>query len=209
MTRHLLLAQSAIRQFGLVVNPDKTEGPAQSLSFLGVQLDSVNTDRVVYSSARGGAHSTATLPPPPASHHKGSCCITDRQALLRSTGSARRPSLHATHVGRPAPVQIQATLDTHPHRPRLPGRPALLGTAASSLERQTAMALITSCPIRLRLRRQPQRGFGFYLESTPTLSNSTVNSTLGLDLGLRPRPRARPRPRSRPGTLRRGPDTSG
>jgi len=41
MTRHLLLAQSAIRQFGLVVNPDKTEGPAQSLSFLGVQLDSV------------------------------------------------------------------------------------------------------------------------------------------------------------------------
>ena len=41
MARHLLLAQSAIRQFGLVVNPDKTEGPAQSLSFLGVQLDSV------------------------------------------------------------------------------------------------------------------------------------------------------------------------
>ena len=42
MARHLLLAQSAIRQFGLVVNPDKTEGPAQSLSFLGVQLDSVD-----------------------------------------------------------------------------------------------------------------------------------------------------------------------
>ena len=42
MARHLLLAQSAIRQFGLVVNPDKTEGPAQSLSFLGVQLDSVS-----------------------------------------------------------------------------------------------------------------------------------------------------------------------
>ena len=41
MTQHLLLAQSAIKQFGLVVNPDKTEGPAQSLSFLGVQLDSV------------------------------------------------------------------------------------------------------------------------------------------------------------------------
>ena len=42
MTRHLLLAQSAIRQFGLVVNPDKTDGPAQSLSFLGIQLDSVS-----------------------------------------------------------------------------------------------------------------------------------------------------------------------
>jgi hypothetical protein len=42
MSRHLHLAQSVIRQFGLVVNPDKTEGPAQVLSFLGVQLDSVN-----------------------------------------------------------------------------------------------------------------------------------------------------------------------
>ena len=42
MARHLSLAQSAIAQFGLVVNPAKTEGPAQSLSFLGIQLDSVN-----------------------------------------------------------------------------------------------------------------------------------------------------------------------
>ena len=41
MARQLRAAQTAIRQFGLVVNPDKTEGPAQSLSFLGVQLDSV------------------------------------------------------------------------------------------------------------------------------------------------------------------------
>jgi hypothetical protein len=42
MSRHLTLAQSTIRQFGLIVNPDKTEGPSQTLSFLGVQLDSVN-----------------------------------------------------------------------------------------------------------------------------------------------------------------------
>jgi hypothetical protein len=109
----------------------------------------------MHSSARGGADSTAALPPPTAGHHKGACCITDRQALLRSTGFARCTTLHATHVGRAAPLQIQATLDTHSHRPRLPGRPALLGTAASSLERQTAMALIASCSIRLRLRRQP------------------------------------------------------
>jgi len=39
--RHLALAQSIFAQFGLVVNPDKTEGPSQCLSFLGVQLDSV------------------------------------------------------------------------------------------------------------------------------------------------------------------------
>ena len=41
MSRDLRLAQSVIRQFGLVINPDKTEGPAQQLFFLGVQLDSV------------------------------------------------------------------------------------------------------------------------------------------------------------------------
>jgi len=42
MARDLRIAQSVIRQFGLVVNTDKTEGPAQQLSFLGVQLDSVH-----------------------------------------------------------------------------------------------------------------------------------------------------------------------
>jgi hypothetical protein len=41
MQEHLLIAHSVISRFGLVVNPDKTEGPSQSLSFLGVQLDSV------------------------------------------------------------------------------------------------------------------------------------------------------------------------
>ena len=34
-------AQRVIRAFGLVVNRDKTEGPAQVISFLGVQLDSI------------------------------------------------------------------------------------------------------------------------------------------------------------------------
>jgi hypothetical protein len=42
MQRDLALAQCIIGQFGLVVNPDKTEGPSQRLSFLGVQLDSVH-----------------------------------------------------------------------------------------------------------------------------------------------------------------------
>jgi Reverse transcriptase (RNA-dependent DNA polymerase) len=37
----LTSAQQIISDFGLVVNPDKTEGPAQQLSFLGIQLDSV------------------------------------------------------------------------------------------------------------------------------------------------------------------------
>jgi hypothetical protein len=40
--RDLTLAHSIISQFGLVVNPEKTEGPSQRLSFLGVLLDSVD-----------------------------------------------------------------------------------------------------------------------------------------------------------------------
>jgi hypothetical protein len=39
--QQLLTAPLIIEAFGLVVNPDKTEGPSQRLSFLGVQLDSV------------------------------------------------------------------------------------------------------------------------------------------------------------------------
>lgn len=41
MSQQLAIAQTVIQQFGLIVNPDKTEGPSQSLSFLGVQIDSV------------------------------------------------------------------------------------------------------------------------------------------------------------------------
>jgi hypothetical protein len=39
--QQLQTAPQIIEAFGLVVNPDKTEGPSQRLSFLGVQLDSV------------------------------------------------------------------------------------------------------------------------------------------------------------------------
>jgi hypothetical protein len=39
--QQLHTAPHVIEAFGLVVNPDKTEGPSQSISFLGVQLDSV------------------------------------------------------------------------------------------------------------------------------------------------------------------------
>jgi hypothetical protein len=38
----LEIAQRVIQSFGLVVNTDKTEGPAQVISFLGVQLDSIH-----------------------------------------------------------------------------------------------------------------------------------------------------------------------
>lgn len=42
MRQQLRTAQRIISLFGLVVNPDKTEGPSQTLSFLGVQLDSIS-----------------------------------------------------------------------------------------------------------------------------------------------------------------------
>jgi hypothetical protein len=41
METAMLTAQQNFSDFGLVVNTDKTEGPAQQLSFLGIQLDSV------------------------------------------------------------------------------------------------------------------------------------------------------------------------
>jgi hypothetical protein len=37
----LLTAQRVISEYGLVVNPDKTEGPAQRITFLGILLDSI------------------------------------------------------------------------------------------------------------------------------------------------------------------------
>ena len=42
MAQCLPRAQQIFSDFGLVVNTDKTEGPAQQLSFLGILLDSVN-----------------------------------------------------------------------------------------------------------------------------------------------------------------------
>jgi hypothetical protein len=42
MARCLLLAQQVFSDFGLVINQEKTDGPAQQLSFLGILLDSVN-----------------------------------------------------------------------------------------------------------------------------------------------------------------------
>ena len=38
---HLARAMATFGRYGLVVNPSKTEGPAQALAFLGVRLDSV------------------------------------------------------------------------------------------------------------------------------------------------------------------------
>ena len=40
--QQLATAINIFQQFGLVVNPEKTEGPVQIITFLGIQLDSIN-----------------------------------------------------------------------------------------------------------------------------------------------------------------------
>lgn len=42
---HLAIAMSTLQQFGLVINSSKTEGPSQQITFLGIQLHSV--DRIL------------------------------------------------------------------------------------------------------------------------------------------------------------------
>jgi hypothetical protein len=42
LQQQLLIAQTEITRFGLVINHDKTEGPDQRITFLGIQLDSVS-----------------------------------------------------------------------------------------------------------------------------------------------------------------------
>ncbi len=41
-SKHLAIAIQVFQDFGLVVNNDKTEGPAQQIQFLGINLDSVS-----------------------------------------------------------------------------------------------------------------------------------------------------------------------
>ena len=157
MTRDLLSAQSVIRQFGLVVNPDKTEGPAQRLSFLGVQLDSI-AQTVSCTPERVEELTTLlrSLLRQRVITRRHTASLIGKLSFAAQVLPGARPfmrrmldTLHQWHV--------QTTLSTRPHRPRLPGRCALLGPAASSLERQTAMARLSSQPIRLRHGRQPQR----------------------------------------------------
>ena len=181
-----------IRQFGLVVNPDKTEGPSPVavLPWRPTRFGPNHRPCRALPAPRGRAHNLVTLSPPTASHHKGACCITDRQALLRSSGAARGSSVYAPHVGRPATVQIQATLDTHPHRPRLPGTTCasghssfITGTADSNgahRERLHSSSPLTPAFVALASTSSPRLRcltVRFDSESTPTLHASTVDST--------------------------------
>ena len=175
MAQHLLLAQSAIRQFGLVVNPDKTEGPAQSLSFLGVQLDSVSQ----------------TVSCTPAR-------VEELTALLRSLLRQRVITRgHAASLIGKLSFAAQVLPGARPFMRRM------LDALHQCKSRRHSTPIRIDPGFRDDLRFWAQqlhhwngrqqwrssraapyvfasdaslRGFGFYLESTPTLSDSTVDS---------------------------------
>ena len=175
MARHLLLAQSAIRQFGLVVNPDKTEGPAQSLSFLGVQLDSVNQ----------------TVSCTPAR-------VEELTALLRSLLRQRvitrghaasligKLSFAAQMLPGARPFMRRMLDALHRCKSRRHSTPIRIDPGFRDDLRFWAQQLhhwngrqqwrsLRAAPF-VFASDASLRGFGFYLESAPTLSNSTVDS---------------------------------
>ena len=175
MTRDLLLAQSVIRQFGLVVNPDKTEGPAQRLSFLGVQLDSV-------------AQTVSCTP------ERVEELTTLLRSLLRQRVITRRHT--ASLIGKLS-FAAQVLPGARPFMRRM------LDTLQQCKSRRHSAPVRIDPGFRDDVRfwvqqlhlwngRQQWRasraspfvfatdaslsGFGFYLESTPTLPGSTVDS---------------------------------
>ena len=214
MARHLLLAQSVIRQFGLVVNPDKTEGPAQSLSFLGVQLDSV-------------AQTVSCTP----------ARVEELTALLRSLLRQRvitrahaasligKLSFAAQVLPGARPFMRRMSDALHQCKSRRHSTPIRIDPGFRDDLRFWAQQLhhwngrqqwrsSRAAPF-VFASDASLRGFGFYLESTPTLSNSTVNSTSGSTSASTSTPISAPTPVSagnsaaRPRHLRVGATFSG
>ena len=175
MARHLLLAQSVIRQFGLVVNPDKTEGPAQSLSFLGVQLDSVN--QTVSCTPERVEELTALLR-----------SLLRQRVITRGHAASLIGKLSfAAQVLPGARPFMRRMLDAlHRCKSRRHSTPIRIDPGFRDDLRFWAQQLhhwngrqqwrsSRAAPF-VFASDASLRGFGFYLESTPTLSDSTVDS---------------------------------
>ena len=175
MARHLLLAQSVIRQFGLVVNPDKTEGPAQSLSFLGVQLDSVS-QTVSCTPARVEELTTLLR------------SLLRQRVITRGHAASLIGKLSfAAQVLPGARPFMRRMLDAlHQCKSRRHSTPIRIDPGFRDDLRFWAQQLhhwngrqqwrsSRAAPF-VFASDASLRGFGFYLESTPTLSTSTVDS---------------------------------
>jgi hypothetical protein len=175
MARDLLVAQSVIRQFGLVVNGDKTEGPAQRLSFLGVQLDSVS--QTVSCTPERVEELTTLL----------RSLLRQRVITRGLTASLIGKLSFAAQVLPGARPFMRRMLDTlHQCKSRRHSAPVRIDPGFRDDVRFWVQQL------HLWNGRQQWRasradpfvfasdaslsGFGFYLESTPTLPSSTVDS---------------------------------
>ena len=175
MARHLLLAQSTIRQFGLVVNPDKTEGPAQSLSFLGVQLDSVN-QTVSCTPARVEELTTllrSLLRQRVITRGHAASLIGKLSFAAQVLPGARpfmRRMLDALHLCKSRRHSTPIRID--------PGFRDDLRFWAQQLHHWNGRQQWRSSRAApfVFASDASLHGFGFYLESAPTLSNSTVDS---------------------------------
>jgi hypothetical protein len=175
MARHLLLAQSVIRQFGLVVNTDKTEGPAQSLSFLGVQLDSIN--QTVSCTPQRVEELTTLLR-----------SLLRQRVITRGHAASLIGKLSfAAQVLPGARPFMRRMLDAlHQCKSRRHSTPIRIDPGFRDDLRFWAQQLhhwngrqqwrSSRAAPYVFASDASLRGFGFYLESTPTLSDSTVDS---------------------------------
>jgi len=176
MARQLLLAQSVIRQFGLVVNPDKTEGPAQRLSFLGVLLDSVN--QTVSCTPERVEELTTML----------RSLLRQRVITRGHTASLIGKLSFAAQVLPGARPFMRRMLDTlHQCKSRRHSAPVRIDPGFREDVRFWVKQLhLWNGRQQWRASRASPfvfasdaslRGFGFYLESTPILPASTVDCT--------------------------------
>jgi len=175
MARDLPLAQSVIRQFGLVVNPEKTEGPSQRLSFLGVLLDSVN--QTVSCTPERVEELTTLL----------RSLLRQRVITRGHTASLIGKLSFAAQVLPGARPFMRRMLDTlHQCKSRRHSAPVRIDPGFREDVRFWVKQLhLWNGRQQWRASRASPfvfasdaslNGFGFYLESTPTLPGGTVDS---------------------------------
>ena len=175
MARVLPLAQSVFGEFGLVVNPDKTEGPAQQLSFLGVLLDSVK--QTVSCTPERVEELTALL----------RSLLRQRVITRGHTASLIGKLSFAAQVLPGARPFMRRMLDTlHQCKSRRHSAPVRIDPAFRDDVRFWVKQLhLWNGRQQWRASRADPfvfasdaslRGFSFYLESAPTLPSSTVDS---------------------------------
>ena len=166
-----LTAESAFRDFGLVVNTEKTEGPAQRIAFLGVMLDSVKqtlecTPERLNEAAirrpdpawRATVHE-ASPRRPHRTQSRGQPRITQSRDPSRKPASRGLPRSAPSRD--PSCTQRQRAVLRAPPRtglhPSVPSRHQVLARPSPSVEWESTMAQRSGHALRVRVRCQPFR----------------------------------------------------